>query len=104
MNVNLRNFGMWVVIVVLRLAAFAFFLTQHTMLRNGSNQGREHDVIDQRPDNRLPSSSQPLTKVGQNNVDDVVVQKREIHDTYSEGHTARTSLLQHRRTSPSRSS
>jgi len=101
MNVNLRNFG--VVIVVLLLAAFAFFLTQHTMLRNGSDQSREHDVIDQRPEiqNRSPSGqpttphetslSQPLAEVGQNNVDDVVVQKPEIHDTYSEGHTATSS-------------
>jgi hypothetical protein len=103
MNVNLRNFGMWVVIVVLLLAAFAFFLTPHTMLRNGSDQGREHVVIDQRPEihNRLSSGqpttshetslSQPLTEVGRNNMDEVLVQKPEIYDSYSEGHTAATS-------------
>jgi cell division protease FtsH len=101
MNVNLRNFG--VVIVVLLLAAFAFFLTQHTMLKNGNNQGGAHDVIDQRPQiqNRSPSGqpltphetslSQPLTEVGQNNVDDAVVQRPEIHDTHSEISAAKTS-------------
>jgi cell division protease FtsH len=101
MNINLRNFALWVAIVLILLAAFTLFQTQRTTSRDERNgQGHEHDVVNQgrgshgsllqgqRTRSQETSPSQLLTEVDQNTVGYVMIQGPEIHDTSSEGQTA----------------
>jgi cell division protease FtsH len=68
MNANLRNFALWVIIVLLLLALFTVF----------QNPG-------QRPASQDISFSQLLNDVDQGRVRDVVIQGPEIHGTYTDG-------------------
>src|SRR5262245_20167463 len=67
MNANLRNFALWVIIVLLLLALFTVF---------------------QNPSQRTPSTeisfSQLLNEVDQNRVKEVVIQGPEIHGTFTD--------------------
>lgn len=73
MNANLRNFALWVIIVLLLLALFTLF---------------------QNPSQRASSSeipfSQLLTEIDQNHVRDVTIQGPEIHGTLTNGSTFQT--------------
>ncbi|MBO0757278.1 MAG: ATP-dependent metallopeptidase FtsH/Yme1/Tma family protein, partial [Bradyrhizobiaceae bacterium] len=68
MNANLRNFALWVIIVLLLLALFTLF---------------------QNPGQHSPSSeisySQLLNDIDQDRVRDVVIQGHEIRGTYNDG-------------------
>src|SRR6266571_777883 len=68
MNANLRNFALWVIIVLLLLALF-------TLFQNPGQRASSQDI----------SFSQLLTEVDQNHVRDVVIQGPEIHGTYTDG-------------------
>ncbi|HKY85343.1 MAG TPA: ATP-dependent metallopeptidase FtsH/Yme1/Tma family protein, partial [Pseudorhodoplanes sp.] len=68
MNANLRNFALWVIIVLLLLALFTLF----------QNPGQRQVAQD------IPFS-QLLTEVDQGRVRDVVIQGPEIHGTYTDG-------------------
>src|ERR1700676_5089856 len=59
MNANLRNFALWVIIVLLLLALF-------TLFQNPGQRASSQDI----------SFSQLLTEVDQNHVGDVVIQGR----------------------------
>jgi ATP-dependent Zn protease len=59
MNANLRNFALWVIIVLLLLALF-------TLFQNPGQRASSQDI----------SFSQLLTEVDQNHVRDVVIQGR----------------------------
>ncbi len=65
MNANLRNFALWVIIVLLLLALF-------TLFQNPGQRTSAQDI----------SFSQLLTEVDQGRVRDVVIQGPEIHGTY----------------------
>ena len=68
MNSNLRNFALWVIIVLLLLALFTLF----------QNPG-------QRPASTDITFSQLLTEVDAGKVRSVVIQGPEIHGTYADG-------------------
>ena len=73
MNANLRNFALWVIIVLLLLALF-------TLFQNPGQRASSQDI----------SFSQLLTEVDQNHVRDVVIQGPEIHGTFTSGQTFQT--------------
>src|SRR3954462_6977094 len=79
MNANLRNFALWVIIVLLLLALF-------TLFQNPGTRTSASDI----------SFSQLLTDVDQGRVRDVTIQGPEIHGTYTDGRgfntTRRTTL------------
>src|SRR5579859_5355742 len=68
MNANLRNFALWVIIVLLLLALF-------TLFQNPSQRTNSQEI----------SFSQLLSEVDQGRVSDVVIQGPEIHGTFSNG-------------------
>jgi ATP-dependent Zn protease len=68
MNANLRNFALWVIIVLLLLALF-------TVFQNPGQRSVSSDI----------SFSQLLTEVDQGRVRDVVIQGPGIHGTFSDG-------------------
>src|SRR5216110_2462338 len=68
MNANLRNFALWVIIVLLLLALF-------TLFQNPGTRTSAADI----------SFSQLLTDVDQGRVRDVTIQGPEIHGTYTDG-------------------
>src|ERR1700692_1107011 len=68
MNANLRNFALWVIIVLLLLELF-------TLFQNPGQHASSQDI----------SFSQLLTEVDQNHVRDVVIQGPEIHGTFTNG-------------------
>ncbi len=74
MNANLRNFALWVIIVLLLLALFAAFNN------TGSRSGTPTDI----------PFSQLLNDIDQGRVRDVVIQGPEIHGTYTDGHSFNT--------------
>jgi cell division protease FtsH len=73
MNANLRNFALWVIIVLLLLALF-------TLFQNPGQRGTSHDI----------SFSQLLSEVDQGRVRDVVIQGPEIHGTFTDGRSFQT--------------
>src|SRR3982075_4292561 len=68
MNANLRNFALWVIIVLLLLALF-------TLFQNPGQRTTSQDI----------SFSQLLNEVDQGRVKEVTIQGPEIHGTYSNG-------------------
>src|SRR5215475_6266469 len=68
MNANLRNFALWVIIVLLLLALFTLF--------NNPGQRTTAQVI---------SFSQLLKEVDDSKVRDVEIQGPEIHGTFNDG-------------------
>src|SRR5436305_5147780 len=68
MNANLRNFALWVIIVLLLLALF-------TLFQNPGQRTSSQDI----------SFSQLLTEVDQGHVREVVLQGPEIHGTFGDG-------------------
>ena len=68
MNANLRNFALWVIIVLLLLALFTLF----------QSPGQRNAALD-------ISFSQLLTEVDAGRVKDVLIQGPEIHGTFTEG-------------------
>jgi cell division protease FtsH len=73
MNANLRNFALWVIIVLLLLALF-------TLFQNPGQRAASQDI----------SFSQLLTEVDANHVRDVVIQGPEIHGTFTNGSSFQT--------------
>ena len=73
MNANLRNFALWVIIVLLLLALF-------TLFQNPGQRASSQDI----------SFSQLLSEVDQGKVRDVVIQGPEIHGTFTNGSTFQT--------------
>jgi cell division protease FtsH len=73
MNANLRNFALWVIIVLLLLALF-------TLFQNPGQRAASQDI----------SFSQLLAEVDQNKVRDVVIQGPEIHGTFTNGSSFQT--------------
>jgi cell division protease FtsH len=73
MNANLRNFALWVIIILLLLALFTLF----------NNPG-------QRPTSTDISFSQLLTQVDAGQVRDVLIQGPEIHGTFNDGRSFQT--------------
>src|SRR6201985_1011666 len=73
MNANLRNFALWVIIVLLLLALF-------TLFQNPGQRAASQDI----------SFSQLLSEVDQGHVRDVVIQGPEIHGTFSNGGSFQT--------------
>jgi cell division protease FtsH len=73
MNANLRNFALWVIIVLLLLALF-------TLFQNPSQRASSQDI----------SFSQLLTEVDQGRVRDVLIQGPDIHGTFTDGRTFQT--------------
>jgi cell division protease FtsH len=73
MNANLRNFALWVIIVLLLLALF-------TLFQNPGQHASSQDI----------SFSQLLTEVDANHVRDVVIQGPEIHGTFTNGSSFQT--------------
>ncbi len=69
MNANLRNFALWVIIVLLLLALF-------TLFQNPGQRTSSQDI----------PFSQLLTEVDAGHVRDVVIQGPEIHGTFTNGH------------------
>jgi cell division protease FtsH len=67
MNANLRNFALWVIIVLLLLALF-------TVFQNPSTRTQSTEI----------SFSQLLNEVDQNRVKEVVIQGPEIHGTFTD--------------------
>src|SRR6188472_4278994 len=67
MNANLRNFALWVIIVLLLLALFALF-------QNPSQRTASQDI----------SFSQLLSEVDQGRVREVVIQGPDIHGTFTD--------------------
>src|SRR5882724_11987788 len=74
MNANLRNFALWVIIVLLLLALF-------TVLQNGGGQRTQSTEI---------SFSQLLNEVDKERVKEVVIQGPEIHGTFTDGRQFQT--------------
>jgi cell division protease FtsH len=68
MNANLRNFALWVIIVLLLLALF-------TLFQNPGQRAATTDI----------SFSQLLNEVDQGRVRDVLIQGPEIHGTFTDG-------------------
>jgi cell division protease FtsH len=73
MNANLRNFALWVIIVLLLLALF-------TLFQNPGQRAASQDI----------SFSQLLTEVDAKRVRDVVIQGPEIHGTFTNGSSFQT--------------
>src|ERR1700724_685857 len=73
MNANLRNFALWVIIVLLLLALF-------TLFQNPGQHTTSQDI----------SFSQLLNDVDQGRVKDVLIQGPEIHGTFTDGRTFQT--------------
>src|SRR5262244_3145720 len=73
MNANLRNFALWVIIVLLLLALF-------TLFQNPGQRTTSQDI----------SFSQLLSDVDQGRVRDVLIQGPEIHGTYTDGRSFQT--------------
>jgi cell division protease FtsH len=73
MNANLRNFALWVIIVLLLLALF-------TLFQNPGQRAASQDI----------SFSQLLTEVDAKHVRDVVIQGPEIHGTFTNGSSFQT--------------
>src|SRR5205809_1230736 len=73
MNANLRNFALWVIIVLLLLALF-------TLFQNPGQRAASADI----------PFSQLLSEVDQNHVRDVVIQGPEIHGTFTNGSSFQT--------------
>ena len=73
MNANLRNFALWVIIVLLLLALF-------TLFQNPGQHTNSQDI----------SFSQLLNEVDQGRVRDVVIQGPEIHGTFADGRSFQT--------------
>jgi cell division protease FtsH len=73
MNANLRNFALWVIIVLLLLALF-------TLFQNPGQRTASQDI----------SFSQLLTEVDANRVRDVVIQGPDIHGTFTNGSSFQT--------------
>src|SRR2546428_7788903 len=73
MIANLRNFALWVIIVLLLLALF-------TLFQNPGQRTSSQDI----------SFSQLLTEVDQGHVRDVVIQGPEIHGTFTNGSSFQT--------------
>src|SRR5215510_7549387 len=73
MNANLRNFALWVIIVLLLLALF-------TLFQNPGQRTSSQDI----------SFSQLLSEVDQGHVRDVVIQGPEIHGTLTNGSSFQT--------------
>jgi cell division protease FtsH len=73
MNANLRNFALWVIIVLLLLALF-------TLFQNPGQRTSSQDI----------PFSQLLTEVDANHVRDVVIQGPEIHGTFTNGSSFQT--------------
>ena len=73
MNANLRNFALWVIIVLLLLALF-------TLFQNPGQRTTSQDI----------SFSQLLNEVDQGRVRDVLIQGPEIHGTFTDGRTFQT--------------
>jgi cell division protease FtsH len=73
MNENLRNFALWVIIVLLALALF-------TLFQNPGQRTTSQDI----------SFSQLLNEVDQDRVRDVLIQGSEIHGTLSNGRSFQT--------------
>ncbi|HMN52370.1 MAG TPA: ATP-dependent metallopeptidase FtsH/Yme1/Tma family protein, partial [Xanthobacteraceae bacterium] len=73
MNANLRNFALWVIIVLLLLALFSLFQTP-------GQRTSSHDI----------SFSQLLAEVDQGKVRDVVIQGHDISGTMTDGKSFQT--------------
>src|SRR5579863_1641137 len=73
MNANLRNFALWVIIVLLLLALF-------TLFQKPGQRAASQDI----------SFSQLLTEVDAKHVRDVVIQGPEIHGTFTNGSSFQT--------------
>src|SRR4030088_3275682 len=73
MNANLRNFALWVIIILLLLALF-------TLFQNPGQHTTSSDI----------SFSQLLNEVDQGRVRSVVIQGPEIHGTFTDGHSFQT--------------
>src|SRR6058998_384074 len=73
MNANLRNFALWVIIVLLLLALF-------TLFQNPGQRTTSQDI----------SFSQLLNEVDQGRVRDVLIQGPEIHGTFTDGRQFQT--------------
>ncbi|CAN5320149.1 ATP-dependent zinc metalloprotease FtsH [soil metagenome] len=73
MNANLRNFALWVIIVLLLLALF-------TLFQNPGQRAASQDI----------SFSQLLTEVDQSRVRDVIIQGPDINGTFTNGSTFHT--------------
>src|SRR5467141_2738794 len=73
MNANLRNFALWVIIVLLLLALF-------TLFQNPGQRSTSQDI----------SFSQLLTEVDAGRVRDVLIQGPEIHGTFTDGRSFQT--------------
>src|SRR3982075_3162818 len=73
MNANLRNFALWVIIVLLLLALF-------TLFQNPGQRTTAQDI----------SFSQLLTQVDAGRVRDVLIQGPEIHGTFNDGRSFQT--------------
>jgi cell division protease FtsH len=73
MNANLRNFALWVIIVLLLLALF-------TLFQNPSRNTSSTEI----------TFSQLLNDVDADRVHSVVIQGPEIHGEYNDGHTFQT--------------
>jgi cell division protease FtsH len=73
MNANLRNFALWVIIVLLLLALF-------TLFQNPGQRAASQDI----------TFSQLLSEVDQSKVRDVVIQGPEINGTFTNGSTFHT--------------
>ncbi|MEZ0214593.1 MAG: ATP-dependent metallopeptidase FtsH/Yme1/Tma family protein, partial [Xanthobacteraceae bacterium] len=73
MNANIRNFALWVIIVLLLLALFSLF-------QNPAQRQSTNDV----------SFSQLLTEVDAGRVRDVLIQGPEISGTFNDGRTFQT--------------
>ena len=73
MNANLRNFALWVIIVLLLLALF-------TLFQNPGQRASSQDI----------PFSQLLSDIDAGKVRDVVIQGPEIHGTYTSGGSFQT--------------
>ena len=73
MNANLRNFALWVIIVLLLLALF-------TLFQNPGQRSSSQDI----------SFSQLLTEVDAGKVRDVLIQGPDIHGTFNDGRAFQT--------------
>lgn len=73
MNANLRNFALWVIIVLLLLALF-------TLFQNPGQRTSSQDI----------AFSQLLSEVDRGNVRDVVIQGPDIHGTFTNGSSFQT--------------
>ena len=73
MNANLRNFALWVIIVLLLLALF-------TLFQNPGQRSSSQDI----------SFSQLLNEVDQGRVREVVIQGPEIHGTFTDNRSFQT--------------